>query len=61
MVEEVEGTCPICGCSDRPLVVDHDHDTGEVRGLLCQRCNLRVGIVEEGDWLAAALTYLGRV
>lgn len=37
------GTCPIClrakGQSGRRLAVDHDHDTGAPRGLLCQPCN----------------------
>lgn len=31
--------CALCGRWDRALVVDHDHQTAEVRGLLCQRCN----------------------
>ena len=30
--------CQHCG-SDKNLCVDHDHDTGELRGILCQKCN----------------------
>jgi hypothetical protein len=34
-----QSRCALCGRWDRALVVDHDHQTAEVRGLLCQRCN----------------------
>lgn len=37
------GRCAICGEAE-PLVVDHDHQSGLVRGLLCRRCNTNEGI-----------------
>lgn len=35
------GRCAVCGVSHMPLVDDHDHDTGLIRGLLCRSCNGR--------------------
>ena len=37
--------CAIC-LQKTILVIDHDHITDEVRGLLCHRCNMSVGMVE---------------
>ena len=42
MHEEQEGKCAICG-SKAKLVVDHNHVTGVVRGLLCSACNRAIG------------------
>jgi hypothetical protein len=47
--------CPIC--QTRPL--DHDHMTGEVRGILCSGCNGGLGQFKDNTvWLARAVLYL---
>lgn len=40
------GLCEICGQIE-PLVRDHDHATGYIRGLLCNPCNGRLGVYEQ--------------
>ncbi|MDQ4132357.1 MAG: endonuclease VII domain-containing protein [Actinomycetota bacterium] len=56
------GTCAICRRPPAPntsLHVDHDHETGEIRGLLCFTCNNFLGDVEEDlQRLRAAAGYL---
>lgn len=43
--------CAICripeGQFEEALIVDHDHNTGEVRGLLCKRCNSGLGFMKD--------------
>lgn len=46
MLEKQNGKCLICEKEDK-LVVDHDHATGEVRGLLCDVCNRGIGYLQE--------------
>lgn len=64
-----EGLCAICRQPENwktkygvvmDLCVDHDHDTGKVRGLLCNRCNLGIKRFERDvEWLKKAIVYLG--
>lgn len=42
MEEEQQGKCGICKESKK-LFVDHCHKTRKVRGLLCSKCNLIIG------------------
>lgn len=64
-LEEAQGgVCAICSRRDRRdirLSVDHDHVTGQVRGLLCQTCNLGLGYFKDSpDFLVSAKNYLLR-
>lgn len=45
MYEQQQGLCLICN-RRRTLVVDHNHKTGEVRGLLCSGCNTGIAQFE---------------
>ena len=62
MVEDQDAKCAICGLPSegKALAVDHNHETGEVRGLLCGPCNMALGQLEPGDRLDAATQYLMR-
>ncbi len=67
------GACAICRSTDsghsaskkRRFLVDHDHDTGAPRGLLCHRCNVGLGMFRDTpEHLDSAIKYLahhGRV
>jgi Recombination endonuclease VII len=53
--------CQICGAKrpDRTLVVDHDHDTGKFRGILCSQCNTAIGLLgDEPERIFKAFYYL---
>lgn len=70
MLDEQKGVCAICKQTEqaktrkgaeksRRLAVDHDHQTGKIRGLLCYRCNTVLGNVgDNADILEAASEYV---
>lgn len=62
MVKDQDGLCAVC-LRELPLAVDHDHnaDWMLVRGLLCQSCNLALGLLEDNiEALQRAIAYLTR-
>lgn len=63
MEQDQNGKCAICfKVPERGrLVVDHDHNTGKVRGLLCNTCNSGMGKLGDSiENLESAVLYLKR-
>jgi hypothetical protein len=69
LVAKQGGVCAICrkpsdavsknGRTGSRLSIDHDHETGNIRGLLCRKCNLGLGnFGDDTDLLLAAVNYL---
>ena len=62
MLSEQLGVCAICRGTNpdgRNLMVDHNHESGRVRGLLCVNCNLGIlKVGENSQRLMAAIAYL---
>ena len=59
MWDNQNGRCAICS---RPFIepsdayVDHNHQSGEIRGLLCMKCNFGLGLFKDNPKLTARLT-----
>jgi hypothetical protein len=63
------GVCAICGQPETlvrqgglcELTIDHDHETGQIRGLLCNNCNRAIGLLKDNTQvLRSAAAYLER-
>jgi hypothetical protein len=69
LLKNQNGVCAICGNKEtaingatkkvRLLNVDHDHQTGKVRGLLCSKCNHMIGLGnDDTNIFKSAINYL---
>ena len=64
MLKKQKGKCAICGSKDvkcgskTHFVVDHNHKTGKVRGLLCNNCNSGIGYLEDNVKSTSGLVIL---
>ncbi len=60
MIAAQEGRCLVCDEAAR-LVIDHNHETGAIRGLLCRNCNSGIGLLGDSvELLRRAIAYLNR-
>ena len=65
-LEEQNYSCAICNNklqhkTNDKFCVDHNHSTGEVRGLLCSNCNTAIGLLKENtEYLDSAKEYLNK-
>jgi hypothetical protein len=61
MAEAQDHRCAICGeAGVRRLAVDHSHSTQKVRGLLCDKCNLALGLFRDSPRIMKrAIDYVG--
>jgi hypothetical protein len=58
MMQGQQGLCAICHMN-QATAIDHDHRTGEVRGILCHHCNLLLGHAKDSTLvLENAVRYL---
>lgn len=57
MLDQQGGCCLICRYKDdrHRLHVDHNHATGEIRGLLCRNCNVSIGHMKDSPKLLRKL------
>ena len=64
LLQEQKGLCAICvgpPIGFAQLIIDHNHKTNQVRGLLCIRCNFAIGqLLERPDLFDLAKAYLNK-
>lgn len=68
MIDEQDGRCLICGVElllgghdNNSSCIDHDHETGKIRGILCRTCNRGIGLLKDNvNVLRRAADYIER-
>lgn len=68
IIKNQNNKCPICNTRFKSIYkkqgkrrlthVDHDHKTGKVRGILCQKCNVGLHYFENKKFIRNAIKYL---
>jgi len=69
MLNTQDGKCSICGNKEagvlnntlKRLAIDHDHETGQIRDLLCSKCNTALGLLNEDlDLIYKFINYINK-
>jgi hypothetical protein len=61
MKEKQNHCCLVCKQQTEKLVIDHCHKSGKVRGLLCNQCNMGIGLFKDNsEYLKGAISYLSQ-
>ena len=63
LLKQQDYRCAVCGIEEsklkKKLCIDHNHTTGNVRGLLCPNCNMALGLLKDNkDNISNLLNYL---
>ena len=64
LLERAQGACEMCSTPfpqdpvSFEVRIDHDHNTGKVRGLLCHKCNVGLHYIEDEQFVRNAARYL---
>ena len=66
ILKRQKNKCTVCPTklsklSSKEIHIDHNHKTGKVRGILCQKCNLALGLLLESvNIIKSLLNYIGQ-
>jgi len=62
ILDEQGGKCAICKTVvDESAHIDHCHDTGTIRGILCRNCNVGIGMLQDSvEIIGSAVEYLSK-
>jgi len=57
LIKKQKSRCALCG-KIRKLILDHDHKTGRVRGMLCRKCNMWLSVFDDKRKFKKILKYV---
>lgn len=58
-IEKQGGICALCQV-EAPTCLDHDHNTGKLRGAVCRRCNFALHYFDDPEWRTRLEAHLAR-